>query len=138
MWRAAARPSICVFRRNLACPNGINVSLFPLAAQALTQDFPWLVQPVILLGSPFHRPRFKPAWTLWIDFQLSERRSRSGLTQSAERVREANTLHGHSLSLGRGTHHRSNEVIHEREHRQFLENPVHGLTMEYIHLHSLL
>ena len=116
-------------KKKYAVPNGINLILISLGAQALTQDFPWLVQPVILFRSPFYRPRFKPARTLRIDFQLPERRTRSGLAQSAERVREANTLHGYSLSLGRGTHHRSNEVIHEREHRQFLENPVHGLAM---------
>jgi hypothetical protein len=118
--------------------NGINLALFSLAAQAFTQDFPWLVQAVILFRPPFHRPWFKPARTLRIDFQLPERRPRSRVTQSAERVREADTLHGHALPLGRHTHHRPNQVIHQREHRQFLENSVHCLTMEYIHLHRLL
>jgi hypothetical protein len=99
---------------------GLNLIPQPLNQQLFSQLRPWSRQTIILFRPAFHGPRLDTSRPLGIDFQVAQLRAGPRVAQSAERIGEADPIHGHLLTLRRCAHHRADQVIHQGKDRHFL------------------
>jgi hypothetical protein len=95
-----------------------------MAQQAFPQDVPWSRQAVVFLGTPFDRPRFNAITAERNDLQVAQRRAGLCMSQSAQRVREADPFHRHALPHGGRVCYRTHQVIDQGKQGQFLEDAI--------------
>src|SRR3954466_1040724 len=90
----------------------------------------------ILIRTPLGHPRLDPPPTRWVDHQ--DRRVLVPLLtdQPPYRVDQADPIGIDTLNPRRLHHHRPHQVVRQGEHRQLLQDPVHRLTSQDVHLHT--
>jgi hypothetical protein len=93
--------------------------------QAFPQDFPWFGHAVILLRAAFNDTRFEAIPAQRVDLQVTQGAAGLGVGQSAEGVRKADALDVHVLADRRRVHHRADQVVDQREHREFFQHTVY-------------
>jgi len=101
----------------------------PSAEQALSQDFPRLCKSVIFFGSAFDGTGFDSVAAQGVDLQVAQGLAGVGMGQSAKGIGKADAVHGDFLAYRGRVHDRADQVVDEREHRQFLKDAGHRLTV---------
>lgn len=84
---------------------------------------------VVRLGAAFDGARFVAVGTMWIAAESQRRQvAQHGLFEPSDRIDETDALDWHSL-LASGLHHdESNQVVHQRIHREFLFDTSYRMT----------
>ena len=93
--------------------------------QALPQDFPRFGHAGIRFRAALDDTWLEPVATQWVDLQVAQGAAGLGVGQSAEGVRKADTLDVHVLADRGRVHHGADQVVHQCEHREFLQHTVY-------------